>query len=144
MIFTTPAEIPFTTPVEELTVAIDALPLLHVPPVTEFARAVVCPTHTVVTPVLAGNVGLTVTIVVLKHPEPDVYVITAVPTPTPVITPLPVIVATAVLPLLQLQPGVAVDSVVDVPRHITTVPDIAAGNGLTVTGLTLRHPLGNV
>jgi hypothetical protein len=70
--FTTPAEIPFTTPVEELTVAIVALPLLHVPPVATFASAVVCPTHTVVTPELEGKLGLTVTVVVLKQPVPDV------------------------------------------------------------------------
>ena len=135
---------PFTTPVEELTVAIVALPLLHVPPVAAFAIAVVCPIQTVDTPEFAGKLGLTVTIVVLKQPFPDVYVITAVPTPTPVITPVPVIVATDVLPLLQLQPGVAVESVVEVPRQITTVPEIAAGSGFTVTACTLRHPLGNV
>jgi hypothetical protein len=70
--FTTPAEIPFTTPVEELTVAIVALPLLQVPPVEAFVRAVVCPTQTVVTPVFSGRLGLTVTVVVLKQPAPDV------------------------------------------------------------------------
>src|SRR5438445_22670 len=47
----------------------------------------------------------------------------------PVVDP---IVATAMLPLLQVPPVEASDNVVIAPVHTVSVPDIAAGNGLTV------------
>jgi hypothetical protein len=58
-----PAVTPVTTPVADPTVAL-ALLLLHVPPVVLLARVVVCPTHTLAEPVLAGRAASTVTTVV--------------------------------------------------------------------------------
>jgi hypothetical protein len=107
-------------------------------------NGVVVPTHTIGLPVFAGSVGFTVTTAVRIQPEVLVYVITAVPVPTPVTTPPGVIVATAVLPLLQLQPAVVELSVVEVPRQIPKVPVIGAGSGLTVTEATLAQPLGSI
>ena len=60
--------------------------------------------------------------------------IVAVPTPTAVVKPEPAaIVATPILPLVQLPPAEASDKIATWPRHIEVVPDIAAGDGLTVT-----------
>ena len=60
-----PADAPVTTPVAALTVASAVLLLLHVPPVTVLPKAVVRPTHTLFTPVIAAGIGLTVKPVIL-------------------------------------------------------------------------------
>ncbi len=54
------------------------------------------------------------------------------------------IVATVVLALLHVPPGVAFVSVVGVPIQVASVPPIAAGKGLTVTFLVAKHPVGSV
>lgn len=64
-----PAAIPVTTPVLELTVATDVLPLLHVPPLVALLNVVVNPTQVLAMPVLAPGPVLTVTTVVLGHPD---------------------------------------------------------------------------
>ena len=59
-----PAATPVVIPVEEPIVAMLVLLLAHVPPLVVFARVVVVVAHTVGVPVIAGKVGLTVTLVV--------------------------------------------------------------------------------
>ncbi len=59
----------------------------------------------------------------------------------PVVEP---IVATPVLPLLHVPPGVAQLSVDVCPTHILIVPVIGAGKQLTVTVLVVKHVLGSV
>lgn len=57
-----PGVIPVTTPVEEPTVAVDVLPLLHVPPGIELVSVIVAPAHTGPAPDMESE--LTVTIAV--------------------------------------------------------------------------------
>jgi hypothetical protein len=54
-------------PVELTTIAIAALLLLHTPPVIASVSSVASPTHTSVTPLIAGGVALTVTIAVTEQ-----------------------------------------------------------------------------
>ena len=69
MIATEPGLTPVTTPVPVTTVAIDVLLLLQVPPPVPSLKCVVCPTQTVVVPMIDPGKLLTVTIVVVEHPE---------------------------------------------------------------------------
>ena len=62
-----PAETPVTTPVETPTVAIDVLPLVHVPPPVASESVMVLPTATLVNPVIAAGRGLTVKMVVTEE-----------------------------------------------------------------------------
>lgn len=85
---------------------------------------------------IAVGAGLTVTILVALHPADDVYVIDVVPADTPVTIPVPEpTVAIAVFTLLHVPPVVVVLNVAVAPTHITVVPLIDAGSGLTVTVL---------
>ena len=60
--------------------------------------------------------------------------IVAVPVPVAVVKPEPATtVATAVLSLLQVPPVVPSDMIATWPTHIDVVPEIATGDGLTVT-----------
>lgn len=67
MIVVLPAPTPVTTPLEDPTVAMPVLLLLHVPPDVPSASAVAEPTHAVVVPVIAC-IGFTVTIAVMLQP----------------------------------------------------------------------------
>ena len=49
-------------------VAVEVLLLTHVPPVIEFVKEVIYPTHTVGVPVIIVGKGLIVTLYVRKHP----------------------------------------------------------------------------
>lgn len=66
------------------------------------------------------------------------------PVARPVTTPADVTVAIPVLALLHVPPVVASVSVVEEPLQVVGLPDIAAGNGLTLTFAVLIHPLGAV
>ena len=66
-----------------------------------------------------------------------------VPADTPVTIPVEPIVATAVLPLAQAPPVDASLNEVVAPWHTAAVPDIAAGNPLTVTIVVARQPVGS-
>ena len=60
--------------------------------------------------------------------------ISEVPTPTAVVKPVALtIVATAVFPLVHAPPAVPSDIIATCPRHMDVVPEIATGDGLTVT-----------
>jgi len=56
-----PAATPVTTPDEEPTVASAGLPLVHVPPNTEFSKDAVAPTHTFAVPVIVAGEMFTIT-----------------------------------------------------------------------------------
>src|SRR5579859_7846419 len=100
-----PNDIPVTVPLVP-TVATDALLLLHTPPTSvPGPRVVVCPTQIPDVPVNAGGIGLTVTIIVAKHPVESVYVIVAVPPDIPVTNPEGLTVAILVALLLHEPPG---------------------------------------
>jgi hypothetical protein len=63
---------PDNTPLSEPIVATAVLLLLHVPPVVVLLNVVVLPTHTAVMPVIAPGSGLTVIMVEVKQPVPNV------------------------------------------------------------------------
>jgi hypothetical protein len=58
---TVPADTPVTIPVEDPTVATEALLLLHVPPVVASLSDIVRPAPTVLPPLIAAGAGLMVT-----------------------------------------------------------------------------------
>jgi hypothetical protein len=96
-------------------------------------------------PVIAAGNGFTVTTRVALHPVESVYEIVDVPFMIPLTTPVDrSTVATAVLPLVQLPPSVALARLVERPIQTLAVPEIAAGSALTVTIACLKHPVGNV
>lgn len=66
-----PAERPFTRPVAIPTVATEVVLLVHVPPPV-LLNAVVLPTQTLETPVIADGSELTVIVFVVVHPVPSV------------------------------------------------------------------------
>jgi hypothetical protein len=58
-------------------------------------------------------------------------------------SPVPaLIVATAVLPLVQVPPPASV-KLVDVPEHSSVVPEMAEGAGLMVIVLVALQPVGS-
>ena len=69
---TTPAAIPFTTPVDVPTVATDVLLLVQVPPPVASNNGVVEPGQTVITPVMPAGVRLTVAVALIKQPVGNV------------------------------------------------------------------------
>jgi hypothetical protein len=70
-----PPATPVTIPLDEPTVALATVLLVHVPPASVLESAVVAPTHTVDVPVIAAGNGSTVTsVVAIQLPEPDVPV----------------------------------------------------------------------
>ena len=69
MIVVVPADTPVTTPEVTSTVAIAALPLLHVPPVVASLSVEVAPAHIFVIPVTGAANGLTVTVAVERQPK---------------------------------------------------------------------------
>jgi hypothetical protein len=71
-------------------------------------------------------------------------VIIAVPAATPVTTPVELMVATPVLLLLHVPPGVISDKLVVRPTQTLSVPVIAAGFGLTVMITVAIQPTGDV
>ena len=72
VIIAVPALTPDATPLKEPIVATAMLLLLHVPPIVASLSVVVLPTQTAVTPVIAAGSGLTVIIVVVRQPVPNV------------------------------------------------------------------------
>ena len=100
-----------TTPVLP-TLAMVALLLLHTPPPVASASVLVAPVHAYKVPVIAAGDALTVTVARAVQPDAIVYVIVAVPADTPVSAPVAAfMVATPVLLLLHVPPGVVLPSV---------------------------------
>lgn len=136
---------PFTSPLTIPTVAIDELPLVHVPVVLASVRFVVSPTHTCSVPVMTGGAGVTVTIVVAVQPVPAVNVIVAVPPATPVTIPEPVPTVAMVVFAVFHVPGDEASLRVMLDNGQTNdVPEMAGGNGFTVTMAIVVQPVPNV
>jgi len=134
-----PPEIPVTTPLIESTTAIAVLLDVHFPPVEDVERVVVVPSQILSEPV-KEEAAFTVTVAVVKQPAGKVYVIDDVPLDIPVTLPFDVpIVATDVFEELHVPPVIVLVKFVVAPIHVVFVPEIAAGDGLTVnTELTLQ------
>jgi len=141
-----PVAIPVTDP-PLVTVAIDVVLLVHVPPAAGSMSDILEPTQTVVGPVIdpAGGAVITVTVVVALQP-PTVYEITAVPPDmlAELTTPEEDTVAMLVLPLLHDPPGVASLRLVVDPTQNVVAPAIAGGVGFTVSPCVVLQPIDDV
>ena len=130
-----PGETPVTTP-EELIVAIEVEPDVHVPPDVLFVSVAVEPVHILeVPPEIAATVGVELTVIVLytRVPHATLYVINVVPAATPVTSPVSrPTVALATLLLLHVPPEAVLLSVVVEPVHTVELPEIADGDSETV------------
>ena len=120
---------------------------LHVPPVVPSVTIAVEPAQTPppVGPLIPTGFEFTVTGVVTVQPEPNEYVMVAVPAVTPVTKPVDdPTVAIVVEPLLHVPPPVASLSVVVVAIHTCVVPVIEGGSAFTVTVAIAWQPLAIV
>lgn len=118
--------------------------LLHTPPPVTSLSVVVSPEHIVVLPVIAKGAGFTVTTACCVQPAPAVSVIVAVPTApavTTVVLPGPGVTDATEILLLAHVPLEPSDNILVAPAHIDVLPDIAVGNGLTVTVVVTKHPV---
>jgi hypothetical protein len=147
VIVVVPIARPFTTPVVPSIVAIAVLLLLHVPPVVAFESAVVEPIQTCVLPDIPGTTGIAYTVsgAIAVPGQPNalvtVYVMLTTPAETPFTIPVDrPTVATDMLLLVQLPPGVVFAFVIEVPTQCAVGPVIAGitGVGLTVTTLVVN------
>jgi hypothetical protein len=109
------------------TEATEGLPLLHVPPLIALVSVVADPKQiSCELPVIAGGVGLMLTLSIFLHPPGSRYVIVAVPTFKPVNTPVVAFIGdVAILLLLQVPPLAVLPSVTVVPTQSTDGPVIA-------------------
>jgi hypothetical protein len=119
------------------------LKLVHVPPGVAELNVVVEPTQTFIVPVIGAAMGFTVIDTnVLQPVAGSEYSMTVAPVVTgvtvPVVDPM---VATAVVPLLQVPPDVRSIKVTEEPIQTLPGPIITDGNALTVTILTAGHPV---
>jgi len=139
-----PAPTPVTTPAPD-TVATATSELAHAPNGVVLLSVVVWPTHTVAVPVIVAGTGFTLTTDVDTQPVLNVYVITEVPEVMPQNKPVvALIVPTAGALLLQVPPGVGLESVLHIPEQALVVPVIAPGTPLTDTAVDVIQPLGKV
>ena len=106
----------------------------HIPPGLRSPSVVVVPAHRLDDPVTDRGSGFTVTTAVTVQPEPNEYVMVAVPAVAPVT--IPVVkptVATSVGVLLQVPNRIASDKADVSPWQISRTPVIGDGTELTVT-----------
>jgi hypothetical protein len=115
---------------------------LQVPPEVPSVNVVPELMQTAEDPPIAAGGPLTVTVTVARQPVLSVYVIIDEPVAIPVTTPdVDPMLATAVLLLFQVPPGVASLSVLVLPMHRAVVPVIGRGFGFTVAVAVTIHPL---
>lgn len=134
-----PFNTPATMPVEAVIVATDGDRLLQEPPAVTLARLVVAPSQTTCVPVMAAGEGFTVSVADLLHPLARVYIMDEVPAALLVAMPDDALMAAAEVLVLDHVPPVIVllRVVVNPPSQTSRVPEIAAGDWLTVTTAVL-------
>ena len=126
-----PAATPVTTP-ELVTVAIELLLLVHVPPIVG-DNVIVLPTQTEAPAVTTGcALMVTAVVVALQLVVASVKVKVALPPATPVTTPVLVTVA-FVVSLLDHVPPVVGDNVIVLPTQTEAAPVLTTGKALMVT-----------
>jgi hypothetical protein len=145
MIVVVPGAIPATTPVTASIVATDSSLLLHSPPVVAELNDAVLPAHIAIGPAIAAGVAPVVTVIELKQPVAEVYVILVVPALTPVTSPVPAsTVAFDVLLLVHVPPAGEELNAVAAPAHTCASPPIADGISFTVTSRLTAQPVAGV
>ena len=118
---------------KELTVALNVLLLVHVPPNGVPVRGNVLPIHAVLPPDMDGA-AFTVTILTLKQP-PSMSVILVTPADTPVTMPEPSTVAMEGLPLLHEAPVTEPERLIADPAQTVLLP-VMIGAEVTVVVYT--------
>jgi hypothetical protein len=121
------------TPVPGVIVAIVMSPEVQVPPETALVNVVTSPSHIIGKPAMDAT-GLTVIVLIEKHPVGTLYVIRTVPALTP---------TTETLLLLHVLPataGATLRAMVS-PTHTVELPVTGGGTGrgLTVTTAVTTH-----
>jgi hypothetical protein len=116
VILAIPAATPQAKPEVLLTVTIELLPLVQVPPEVEELSIVQLPGHNAAAPAIGAGNGLTVIVPVRAQPVGNVYVISAVqgaviPVTEPDVAPM----LTQVLPVLHEPPAGALLTVIELP-----------------------------
>jgi hypothetical protein len=135
-----PLPVPVTIPAPD-TVPTAGAPLVHTPPRTASARAVVCPTHTTGVPVIGANGFTTRDVTVLQPVATIVYVRISVPEATPVAIPdVEPIVAIAGILLLHMPPATVSVNAAVWPIHTAGGPVISDGPVDTFTVCVTLHP----
>jgi hypothetical protein len=109
-----------------LTVPTTGVLLVHVPPGVASDNVIVAPAHMLPAPVMAAVKAVTVTTIVAGVQPETVYDIVVVPALMPVTVPVEPTVATDVVPLVHVPPGVTSDKVVPVPAHKLPAPVMGA------------------
>ena len=136
---------PPATPVVISIVPMPVETLTHVPPPAVLLSVVVLPTHTLSAPVIGPGFVLTVTITEAVHPLDAEATIVVVPTVRPVTIPVVApTVATVVILLDQLTPGVVVLNVVVPETHMPRLPVIAATPGVIVITLVTMQFVASI
>jgi len=124
-------------------VATDGLLLVHVPPGVAFTNVEDAYRQILVLPVIIEGTGLSVTDFVVVQ-VPTVYVIVAVPAATPVSKPVVgFMVMLEGLLLVHTPPATELASVIVLPVHTFELPEIAEGDGFTVTVVVTVQPVPN-
>jgi hypothetical protein len=138
---------PVTVPVEEPTVAMEVLPLVHTPEGVASLSVVLVPRHTPRLPVIPETPGeeLTVILVEVEQPVPvAVKVIAATPAATPVTTPEASTVAMPVAPLDHVPGPPLANKLVVLPTHTAGPPEIGPGGAFTVAVAVVIQPAADV
>jgi len=130
-----PVARPLTIPLDEPTVAMAVLLLLHVP--VPAVNVKVVPVHILlVFPAMLGN-AMTLTVVVAIHPLLTTMVIVAVPAFKPdMLAPAQLAIAVLLLSHDTIPPVASLNTVVP-PAHIVVTPSIAVGLANTVIVLAV-------
>ena len=138
-----PRDKPETTPVDELTVAIVGVPLLHTPPVTLSVKCDVESTQIESEPDMITDGGTVFTVIgVVTVDEPQVFVtvydITVAPTVLPETTPeLDPTVAIEELPLVHIPPATLDERVITDPAQTVVPPEMVPADGRVITVIDL-------
>jgi hypothetical protein len=116
-----------------LIVATDGSLTDQVPPTVPLVSGANAPSHASAIPAIGAGIGSTVAIAVVIHEVGNVYVIVVVPILMPVTTPVLALTDARAGTLLDHTPPASASPSVEVAfTHISEIPDIGAGVGLTV------------
>ena len=118
--------------------------LLHVPPPVTSDNATVAPAHSNAGPVIGAGIALTVTTPTTVQVVGAVYVMFTVPATLPAVTipeVLPIVTSAFALDHVPPEPSM---SVVEPPAQTARLPEIPAGNELTVTTTEVKQPAPTV
>jgi hypothetical protein len=138
--FDIPVATPFTSPEIVFIVATPGFDDVQVPPDTELVSVADAPVQSCPEPPIDGGNPIADIDMVLKHPEPRSYVITAVPEEIPVTTPAVLTDNFDASLLVQVPPLIGWVSVMEAPTHRLEAPEMAAKALFTVIERVTKQP----